>query len=177
MTPSSGACSTINILPDSIEEGRETFNVSITNAQTIVAEGRGTAQVLIVDFCASLPALENGNVGVSNRTVGSVAMYSCDSGFLISGNPQRNCQADGLWSGQAPLCILGKFVHNIISIRKFIYLTFLLFIGTTEPTSTQFTDSTQAPLNFGIRVGDNGPRFFLMIITLAIIAIILYSYF
>lgn len=110
MTQPSGACSIINILPDSVEEGRETFNISITSAQAVVSEGRGNAQVLIVDVCSSLSAPENGTVDVANRTVGSVVTYSCDTEFLINGDPQRNCQPDGLWSGQAPICILGKCI-------------------------------------------------------------------
>ena len=105
-TPESGVCSTITIAQDGIEEGRETFSVSVTaNARAEVVDGRGTVQVLIVDFCASLSAPENGNVDASVRTVGSVATYSCDNGFLINGEPQRNCQMDGMWSGEAPTCL------------------------------------------------------------------------
>ena len=68
-------------------------------------DGRGTAQVLIVDSCGSLPPPENGAVDASITTVGSVATYSCDNGFLISGDSQRNCQMDGFWSGSAPTCL------------------------------------------------------------------------
>ena len=104
-TPASGACSTINIPQDAIEEGREMFSVTVTaGARAQVVDGRGTAQVLIVDGCGSLPPPENGNVDASTTTVGSVATYSCSNGFLISGDSQRNCQMDGFWSGSAPTC-------------------------------------------------------------------------
>ena len=105
-TPASGVCSTINIAQDEVEEGRETFSVTVTaGARTQVMDGRGTAQVLIVDSCGSLPRPEDGNVDAPITSVGSVATYSCNSGFLISGDSQRNCQMDGFWSGSAPTCL------------------------------------------------------------------------
>ena len=105
-TPASGVCSTINVSEDAIEEGRETFSVTVTAAggQVQVVDGRGTAQVVIVDGCGPLPPPDNGNVDVPITTVGSVATYSCDNGFLVSGNSQRICQMDGFWSGSAPTC-------------------------------------------------------------------------
>ena len=133
MTPSSGACSVINILPDSTEEGRETFNISMTSAQAVVAEGRGTAQVLIVDACSSLCSPDNGTVNVSSRTVGSIAMYSCNAGFLISGDPQRNCQADGRWSGQAPICILGKYMTMCVSFKMMYHIVLCNTPGSSAP--------------------------------------------
>ena len=99
-------CTIINIQQDTIVEGRETFSVTVTaGARAQVVDGRGTAQVVIVDGCGPLPPPDNGNVDASITTVGSVATYSCDNGFLISGDPQRNCQMDGLWSGSAPTCL------------------------------------------------------------------------
>lgn len=106
MTPASGECSTISITQDAIEEGRETFSVTLTpGVRAQVVEGRGTAQVLIVDLCDTLPAPDNGNIEASVRTVGSVATYSCSSEFVINGVSERNCQADGTWSGIAPTCL------------------------------------------------------------------------
>ena len=104
-TPASGECSTINIPQNVVEEGREMFSVTVTaGARAQVVDGHGTAQVLIVDGCGSLSPPENGMVDASITTVGSVATYSCNNGFLISGDSQRNCQIDGFWSGSAPMC-------------------------------------------------------------------------
>ena len=106
MTTASGECSTISITQDVIEEGTETFTVTLTpDVRAEVVEGRGTAQVLIVDLCNTLPAPENGNIDASVRTVGSVATYTCNSEFVINGESERNCQADGTWSGAAPTCL------------------------------------------------------------------------
>ena len=125
-TPASGVCSTINIIQDGTEEGRETFTVSLTPSVRVqVVDGRGTAEVLIADLCPSLPGPENGNVDASIRTVGSVAVYSCGSEFLISGNSQRNCQMDGTWSGAAPTC-LGIMTIDIILICKMLFLNALI---------------------------------------------------
>jgi hypothetical protein len=120
-TPASGECSTINIPQDALVEGRETFSITVTaGARAQVVDGRGTAQVVIVDGCGPLPPPENGNVDASITTVGSVATYSCNNGFLISGDSQRNCQMDGFWSGSAPTClgtmnILSCDIINFIS--------------------------------------------------------------
>ena len=116
-TPASGVCSTINISKDVIEEGRETFSVTVTAAggRVQVVDGRGTAQVVIVDGCGPLPPPDNGIVDVPITTVGSVATYSCDNGFLVSGNSQRICQMDGFWSGSAPTCSGTLITTKVIS--------------------------------------------------------------
>ena len=120
-TPASGACSTINIPQDAIEEGRETFSVTITAGDRAqVVDGRGTAQVVIVDGCGPLPPPENGNVDASITTIGSVATYSCNNGFLISGVSQRICQTDGFWSESAPSCSIGTI--KLISFVMYLII-------------------------------------------------------
>ncbi len=34
----------------------------------------------------------------------SEVTYSCDIGFILSGDTNRTCQADGNWTGNAPVC-------------------------------------------------------------------------
>lgn len=120
-TPASGVCSTINIPQDATEEGREVFSVTVAaDARAQVVDGRGTAQVLIVDGCGPLSQPENGDVDASITTVGSVATYSCNPGYLISDDSQRNCQMDGFWSGSAPTCLgIGSYIncHDYIDKR------------------------------------------------------------
>lgn len=107
-TPASGACAVINIESDGLEEGPESFTVTIAaDDQPVLIEGGGSASVLIVELCEVLTAPVNGSVDVPAREIGSVATYGCDNGFefIIDCNPQRTCQADLTWSGDAPTCL------------------------------------------------------------------------
>ena len=116
-TPPSGVCTVINIIQDNLEEGVETFNVTITSpfsSQAVVVDGRGSAQVLIVELCEALSPPDNGNVDDATRAIGTVATYSCEEEFVLSDDSQRSCQANGTWSGEAPICLLGnKFKYYL----------------------------------------------------------------
>jgi formylglycine-generating enzyme required for sulfatase activity len=54
--------------------------------------------------CEPLPAPANGTVLVPFRGFGGVATYACNEGFLQVGEATRTCQANGAWSGAAPVC-------------------------------------------------------------------------
>ena len=55
--------------------------------------------------CSLLDDPNNGSVNTSRRiTVGNVARYSCDKGYMVNGTADRTCQADGQWSGSMPTC-------------------------------------------------------------------------
>lgn len=41
--------------------------------------------------------------GVQDR-VGSVAEFSCESGFTLVGHPLLTCMADGEWDNNPPTC-------------------------------------------------------------------------
>jgi len=44
---------------------------------------------------------------IPNRTMrryGSSLLYSCDAGYLLLGDSERRCLANGTWSGDAPTC-------------------------------------------------------------------------
>ena len=57
----------------------------------------------VVD-CLSLAAPSNGQVSLTATTFGSVAMYTCEEGYLLMGVPIRQCQANGTWSEEEPFC-------------------------------------------------------------------------
>ena len=70
--------------------------------------------------CNNLPAISNGEVSytpprsvsaslpVGTRYRGTVATYSCSSGYqLVGGSSLRACGANGEWNGTAPSC--GKY--------------------------------------------------------------------
>ena len=57
----------------------------------------------VVD-CGTLAAPQNGKVNLTATTFMSTANYSCNSGYTLSGNEIRTCEANGTWSDTAPTC-------------------------------------------------------------------------
>ena len=57
----------------------------------------------VVD-CLNLTSPSNGQVSLTTTTFGSVATYSCEEGYLLEGFPMRECQANGNWSEEEPVC-------------------------------------------------------------------------
>lgn len=57
--------------------------------------------------CPQLPAPLNGNVVMdpNDATIGAEVTYSCDDGYVISGQRNRVCQANKTWSATEPTCI------------------------------------------------------------------------
>ncbi|XP_040195470.1 membrane cofactor protein-like [Rana temporaria] len=48
---------------------------------------------------------ENGDVHIDNTLFGSRVNYTCHTGYnMISRKSYRECQADGLWSNEVPVC-------------------------------------------------------------------------
>ena len=71
--------------------------------------------VSVVIKCGSLDDPTNGQVELSNTTVGSSANYTCTRGYILSnGNNTRTCEVDGEWSGDPPVCERKSwvFVHS-----------------------------------------------------------------
>jgi hypothetical protein len=56
--------------------------------------------------CTALDNPTGGLVDIPALIAGSLAAYSCDIGWQISGAPTRTCQSDGTWSGSAPTCAI-----------------------------------------------------------------------
>ena len=58
------------------------------------------------------------NVPVKGRRIGKGRHYSdvvrfrCVRGYRMIGSASRSCQANGLWSGQQPMCIRKKIVYS-----------------------------------------------------------------
>ena len=66
---------------------------------------------VILATCEDLIDPANGAVSIDNpsRVAGSSATYICNANFLLSGNSQRDCQTNGMWSGAAPVCSQGMY--------------------------------------------------------------------
>lgn len=54
--------------------------------------------------CGYLFQPYNGKVEWNSQSVGSVATYTCNTGFTLAGSGERTCQQDGEWSGVKPYC-------------------------------------------------------------------------
>ena len=69
--------------------------------------------------CDPLTGPDNGQVDTSNGTiVGSIATYTCDTGYALSGSQSRICGADGNWTSTVPMC-KGKPSCNLHSSCHF----------------------------------------------------------
>lgn len=58
---------------------------------------------VVVD-CGMPPQLENGSVAVTGTTLGSLATFTCDRGYSLTGEQVHACLADGNWSEEVPRC-------------------------------------------------------------------------
>lgn len=55
--------------------------------------------------CGHLSDPANGQVTISGTSYWSKARYRCHDGFILVGVENRSCEANGLWSGEAPECL------------------------------------------------------------------------
>ena len=53
---------------------------------------------------SSCVAIPNGQVCYNGTIAGSVATYSCDEGFTLTGSAERTCRSDGRWNGSIASC-------------------------------------------------------------------------
>ncbi|XP_065179368.1 sushi, von Willebrand factor type A, EGF and pentraxin domain-containing protein 1-like [Sycon ciliatum] len=56
--------------------------------------------------CCCLERPRNGGKIGDQATLGSIVQYECDDGYELVGSAQRQCQADGTWTGDAAFCLL-----------------------------------------------------------------------
>ena len=55
--------------------------------------------------CGHLINPDHGQVDTSSGTTfGSTAIYTCDTGYSLSGSQTSTCGADGMWIPSKPLC-------------------------------------------------------------------------
>ncbi len=82
------------------------YNLLGSKTRTCQADGTWNAAeptCTIVD-CGALTDPANGSVSASPTTYGSIATYTCQTGYGLVGTSPRTCQADGTWSDTAPTC-------------------------------------------------------------------------
>lgn len=66
----------------------------------------------VVD-CGALTSPSNGEVSVNETTLEALAVYTCNSGYLLQGNNSRTCLDDGNWSSSEPACEGRKSFHGL----------------------------------------------------------------
>ena len=54
--------------------------------------------------CGSLAHPDAGSVVYISTLYDAVATYSCESGYILTGNSERKCMQNHLWSGVTPEC-------------------------------------------------------------------------
>ncbi|KAL3876057.1 hypothetical protein ACJMK2_033942 [Sinanodonta woodiana] len=57
------------------------------------------------DTMCPYPNIPNGLADGTNLSVGSSIKFSCKSGYMLIGNPDRSCMKNGAWSGAEPKCL------------------------------------------------------------------------
>ena len=84
--------------------------------------------ILLYTDCGFLTAPPNGSTLLSNTTFGSIASYSCDTGYNLIGSSTVVCQADGEWSGEIPVCtVTGRQYFEKVSFQDTSFNTTILF--------------------------------------------------
>ena len=48
--------------------------------------------------------IQRGSAKYTGTSIGSLATYQCEEGYLLAGNSQRICQSNGHWNGSTPEC-------------------------------------------------------------------------
>ena len=54
--------------------------------------------------CGLLTDTDNGQVDTFGTFFGSIAIYTCDTGYTLFGSRFRTCIVNGLWTSPKPLC-------------------------------------------------------------------------
>jgi hypothetical protein len=77
-------------------------------SRTCQADGTwsGTTPACTQIDCYQPAGILNGRVNATYTIWGSIASYTCDSGYSMTGSFTRTCQSDGTWSGTPPTCTL-----------------------------------------------------------------------
>ncbi|XP_077864038.1 sushi, von Willebrand factor type A, EGF and pentraxin domain-containing protein 1-like, partial [Saccoglossus kowalevskii] len=85
------------------------------------------APICVPVDCGTPHKIHRGSIIFSGQVFGDTVEYSCDKGYKIIGNKQRNCLSTGSWSSQEPECKLIscgeplKLDHGRYTARAHVY--------------------------------------------------------
>ena len=72
--------------------------------------------------CDPLTDPPNGQVHLTSATFGETANYSCNTSYNLVGNSTRICEANGDWSGSAPVC--SSMQLTVATINYIYYIVY-----------------------------------------------------
>ncbi|CAH2220992.1 Hypothetical predicted protein [Pelobates cultripes] len=83
--------------------------IKISNDNVRVCQADSTWSTPSTPFCqlrkcSSPPDILHGTSEYEDVTFGSIVTYKCDEGYRFINKNTRECQADGTWSGELPIC-------------------------------------------------------------------------
>ncbi|WAR08623.1 SVEP1-like protein [Mya arenaria] len=82
-----------------------TLTGDVTRTCIETGQWSNTNPTCVINACGSLSAPTNGAVDLTDGVLyEDVATFSCNSGFSLTGDVTRICQADTTWSGASPTC-------------------------------------------------------------------------
>ena len=55
--------------------------------------------------CGDPGTPSNGNTIGTSTTFGSIVNHTCNIGYILNGEDQRECLSNGFWSSPLPTCI------------------------------------------------------------------------
>lgn len=62
--------------------------------------------------CDGLESVDSGTFNMFTNGIATYADYSCDAGYYLSGETQRQCDSDGVWSGSKPACSMYSIIYT-----------------------------------------------------------------
>lgn len=93
----------------------------------------GTAPSCVPAECQSPPNPDHGWVNVTDTSLGSMVKYTCEKGYVLEGEPVRQCISGRMWTHAAPTCLpvscgdLGAIANGIAHGGSFLFSSVLHF--------------------------------------------------
>ncbi|KAL9879295.1 CUB and Sushi multiple domains furrowed isoform 1-T5 [Glossina fuscipes fuscipes] len=114
----------------------ENYTLIGNENRTCELEGwSGKQPECLVDWCPEPPTIVGGTVKVNDRRAGSTAIYECEQGYVLVGEPISSCGLGGEWSGKSPSC---RFVDCGSPARPDHGVVMLLNLTTTAGSMVRF---------------------------------------
>ena len=88
----------------------------------------------IVPTCGQLSGPVNGALSLSSGvSEGSVATYTCNPGFTLTGSVTRTCTSDGGWTPAAPVCLrISKSCLYLYCSNLGLYFEMKIYLPTVD---------------------------------------------